>query len=118
MSTKYKKAIIIAATSLSLILLSYVIFNVKYKEQVENPPIVHDTTPPKKELEDWQIEAQNEVLSKPAKKLHTKVGDFFYTANPKQFPRSEVADLDLNPEAPLTKNTKLIIHRHYFYEKR
>lgn len=116
MSTKHKKAIIIAA-SLCLILASYIIFNIKDKEQVEKPPIVHDTTPPKEEIEDWKLKIHEEWTSKPAEKVHTEFGEFFHTTNPKQFPKGEVADLDLNPEAQITKDTKQIIQNHFFYEK-
>lgn len=118
MSTKYKKVMIIAAAAFCLILASFIIFNVKDKEQVENPPIVDDTTPPQQKLEDWQIESDKKWKSNPVEKLHTEFGDFYHTANPKQFPKSEVADLDLNPEGPLTKDTKQIIHNHFFYEKK
>lgn len=116
MSTKYKKAIILAAT-VCLILASYVIFNIKDKGQVENSPIVHDTTPPEQELEDWQKESIKEWKSKPVEVIHSKYGDFYYTANPKQYPRSQVADLDMEHEE-VTKHTKQVIFNHFVYEKK
>lgn len=112
-----RRSIIIASCCLVLMSAFYII-----RELIDNKQVVDstindsDTTPPKKALADWQIEYDRKVRTEPAERVVTEYGEFYYAPFPKQFPRDEVANLDIDEE--VTEDTNQVIERGYFHEKK
>lgn len=115
MNKKYKLSIIIALACLVL-LVSFIIVRGLMDHKQSLDTAINDTTPPKKELLDWQEEYDRKVRTEPADRVATKYGDFYYAPSPKQFPRSEIANLDVDDE--VTQHTKQVILKGYYYEKK
>lgn len=116
MNKKYiRRATIIAASCLVLMSALFIVRELIVNKQVVDSTI-NDTTPPKKALSDWQNEYNRKALTEPAERVVTEYGDFYYAPFPKQFPRDEVANLDIEEE--VTKDTNQVIVRGYFYEKK
>lgn len=119
MKRKYVKVIITASCCLLLIvgfgMIRKLIDHNQVDKQVEESTI-KETTPPKKAIPDWAKEYDRRVRTEPAEMVVTKYGDFYYAPFPKQFPRDEIANLDIDEE--VTKRTNQIVFRGYYYEKR
>lgn len=116
MNKKYlRRSIIIALCCLVLMSAFFII-----RELIDNKQVVdstindNDTTPPKKE--DWQIEYERKARTEPAEKVVTEHGVFYYAPFPKQFPRDEIANRDIDEE--VTEDTNQVIIKGYFYEKK
>ncbi|MFB4321499.1 hypothetical protein [Paenibacillus lautus] len=116
MNKKYlRRSIIIASCCLVLMSGFFLI-----RELIDNKQVVdssnNDTTPPKETLEDWQIEYDRKVRSEPAEKVVTEHGVFYYAPFPKEFPRDEIANRDIDEE--VTEDTNQVIIKGYYYEKK
>ncbi|WP_251036060.1 hypothetical protein [Paenibacillus sp. ISL-20] len=110
-----RRATIIAASCFVLMSAFFIIRELIDNKQVVDSTI-NDTTPPKKALSDWQIEYDRKARTEPAERVVTEYGDFYYAPFPKQFPRDEVANLDIDEE--VTEDTNQVIVKGYFYEKK
>lgn len=119
MKRKYVKVIITASCCLLLIvgfgMIRKLIDHKQVEKQVEESTI-KETTPPKTAIPDWAKEYDRRVRTEPAEMVVTEYGDFYYAPFPKQFPRDEIANRDIDEE--VTKRTNQIVFRGYYYEKR
>ncbi|EFU40584.1 hypothetical protein PVOR_16919 [Paenibacillus vortex V453] len=109
------RAIVISSCCLVLMGAFFIIRELIDSKQVVDSTI-HDVTPPKEALPDWKIEYSRKARTEPAEKVVTEHGEFYYAPFPKQFPRDEVANRDM--DEVVTEDTNQVIIRGYFYEKK
>lgn len=62
------------------------------------------------------IEFDRKVRSEPAEKVVTDHGVFYYAPFPKEFPRDEIANRDIDEE--VTEDTNQVIIMGFYYEKK
>lgn len=115
MNKKYIFTMIIASACLVLLGSFFMVRGLIDQRQSLHTTINH-ATPSKKELLDWQKEYDRKVQTEPAERVVTKYGDFYYAPSPKQFPRGEIANLDVDDE--VTQHTKQVVLKGYYYEKK
>ncbi|CAM3803809.1 hypothetical protein ABER99_21355 [Paenibacillus glucanolyticus] len=116
MNKKFLRRTIIIASCCFVLMSAFFII----RELIDNKQVIdstiNDTTPPKKALPDWQIEYDRKARTEPVESVATEHGEFYYAPFPKQFPREEVVRGDIGEE--VTEDTKQLIIRGYYYEKK
>ncbi|WP_106769171.1 hypothetical protein [Paenibacillus faecalis] len=115
MNKRHIKTIIIV---FSLIVASagaiVIINNLANSKITEQNELITQTDDDK--LPEWKKEALRKANTRPAARVATEYGDFYYVPTPNPYPREQVVNLDNDYES-VTSETKQVILNGFYYEK-